>query len=163
MNLVQRKLDFSEIVKKFEKYCTPRKNITFLRHIFFTCRQHEGESFNDFTTKLHKLALDYEVKELRGSLIRDIVIGILRDKLREKMLLDYKLTLQKPIELGQSFEQTKCQVKQLQHNILISNNMSSCTQIWRALTMLIYFYFGEKKKNHVIKFHEIMLIKYERF
>ena len=36
------------------------KNITILRHMFFTLRQQEGENFHDFVTELKKLSSKYE-------------------------------------------------------------------------------------------------------
>ena len=44
------KMKFSKILEKFDEYCNPRKNLTFLCYKFFTYRQKEGESFDDFVT-----------------------------------------------------------------------------------------------------------------
>ena len=64
---------FSEVVKKFKEYCNPRKNITILRYKFFTCKQLEGQSFDDFVTKLKVLAQECELDNLRDSLIKDVI------------------------------------------------------------------------------------------
>ena len=32
-------MKFKVVVQKFQDYCSPRKNITFMQHKFFTCKQ----------------------------------------------------------------------------------------------------------------------------
>ena len=79
------KMKFSKILEKFDEYCNPRKNLTFLRYKFFTCRQKESESFDGFVTQLKKLSADCEIGELKDSLIRDvIIIGVSGNRLRER-------------------------------------------------------------------------------
>ena len=39
---------FPKIIEKFDEYCIPRKNITFLGHKLFTHRQVEGQSLMNF-------------------------------------------------------------------------------------------------------------------
>ena len=41
---------YANVVTKFDDYCSPRKNITYLRYLFFTQKQKEGQSFDDFVT-----------------------------------------------------------------------------------------------------------------
>ena len=45
------------VIKKFDEYCTPRKNITIVKHKFFTHKQQEGQRFSDFLTDLKRLAM----------------------------------------------------------------------------------------------------------
>ena len=61
------KMKLSKILEKFDEYCNinSRKNLTFLRYNVFTYRQKEGESFDEFATKLKKLSVDYEFGELK--------------------------------------------------------------------------------------------------
>ena len=69
------------------KYCIPHKNITFLRHKFFTHRQVEGQLFDEFVTSLQKLSADCEFGDLNSSLIRDIIaVGVTSTQLRKCML-----------------------------------------------------------------------------
>ena len=107
-------LVIQEIFKHFDDYCTPRKNITLLRHKFFTQHQQEGQCFDDFVTLLKTLSQDCEFGELRPSLIRDIlIIGISSNKLRERMLREPNLTLDHAIDLGKTSEETKKHIKEL--------------------------------------------------
>ena len=39
-----------KIMEKFERYCNPRKNLTFERHSFFSRNQLEGESIDAYVT-----------------------------------------------------------------------------------------------------------------
>ena len=64
---------FKKIIEKFDEYCIPHKNITFLRHKFFTRRQ-LGQSFDEFVTSLKKPSADCEFGDLYSSLIRDIIV-----------------------------------------------------------------------------------------
>ena len=83
------KMKFSKILEKFDEYCNPRKNLTFLCYKFFTCRQKEGESSDDFVTQLKKLSANYEFGELKDSLIWDvIIIGVSDNRLHERLLCE---------------------------------------------------------------------------
>ncbi|CAB4018300.1 PREDICTED: uncharacterized protein LOC107046602 [Paramuricea clavata] len=45
-------MEFNVVVQMFQDYCSPRKNITFMGHKFFTCKQRDGQSFDEFVTDL---------------------------------------------------------------------------------------------------------------
>ena len=91
----QEKMKLTEIMEKMDEFCIPRKNIRFSRYKFFTCGQREGEPFDDFVTNQKKLSQDCEFGTLCDSLIRDlIIIGILDNHLRERLLREHDLTLE---------------------------------------------------------------------
>ena len=46
----KKKLD--KVKEKFLQYCEPRKNLTYLRHLFFTRSQQIGESTDTYVTDL---------------------------------------------------------------------------------------------------------------
>ena len=50
------KTNFDIVIGKFEEYCNPRTNETFLRYKFFTTKQLDSQSFDDFVTDLKKAA-----------------------------------------------------------------------------------------------------------
>ena len=110
----EENFDYNVIVQKFENFCIPRQNITLLRYTFLTYKQKEDQSFDEFMTQLKKLSSDCAFGELKNSLIKDIVvIGVTDDSLRERMLREPNLTLERAIALGQSAEQTKIHAKEL--------------------------------------------------
>ncbi len=66
-------------------------------------------------TELKKRSADCEFEQLRDSLVRDITIcGINDNRLRERLLREPDLTLQKAIQLGHAAEETKRHLKELQ-------------------------------------------------
>ena len=111
-------LKFTKIIEKMDDFCTPRKNITFSRYKFFTGRQREGDSLDYFVTNLKKLSQDCEFGTLCDSLIRDvIIIGILDNPLRERLLREHELTLGNTIKHCKTAEETKQHAKILQHQL----------------------------------------------
>ena len=112
LSTVEQKLDI--IFKKFEDYCNPRRNITFERHKFFTCVQEPTESIDQYVTELRTKASTCEFGELCESLIRDrIVCGIVCDTMREKLLQEPVLSLQKTIDMCRTSEFSKRQTKSI--------------------------------------------------
>jgi len=106
---------FKDIIKKFEEYCTSRKNIIYIKHAFFSIKQKDGQLFSDFVTSIKKQAMDCEFNELKDSLVRDvIVLGVKDSRLRERMLRESNLSLEKAIRLRHSAEETTKHVEALQ-------------------------------------------------
>ena len=70
------------------------------------CKEKEGQCFEEFMTRLKNVSSDCEFGELENSLIKDTVVtGVIDDSLRERMLREPTLTLEKEISLRQSAEQ----------------------------------------------------------
>ena len=109
-------MKFNTLIQKFDEYCSLRKNITFQRYKFFTCRQEEGQSFDDqFVTELKKLRQECEFGGLCNSLICDVItMGLLDNKLRERLLREPDLTLENAIKHGQAAGETKQHARELQ-------------------------------------------------
>ncbi|XP_061722995.1 uncharacterized protein K02A2.6-like [Cydia pomonella] len=106
------KLQLQTIKDKFTNHFTPKINESYERYIFNTIIQKEGQPFDEFLTELKSKVKNCEYGTLEDSLIRDrIVIGVRSDSLREKLLAEHDLTLQKTIDLSRSAEQVKMQVK----------------------------------------------------
>ena len=47
-----RPATFAIVPDRFEKYCNPKKNITYERYIFFTRNQERGEPVESFVTDI---------------------------------------------------------------------------------------------------------------
>lgn len=102
------------LIDKFEQHYTPKKNLTYERHRFLTRQQDDGEPFNVFLTDLKKKANTCKWGLLHDELImHKIVIGITNQSVRETLLQDTKLNLQKAIDKCQIAEQTKIQIKEI--------------------------------------------------
>ena len=99
---------------KFEKYCVPRKNVIYERYIFHTRVQLEDESIDSFVTDLRLKSKTREFGELKESLIRDrLVVGIRDVKLKEKLLRDPTLNLDRAVGVCKANEAAQAQMKVL--------------------------------------------------
>ena len=94
-----------KIMEKFERYCNPRKNLTFERHSFFSRNQQEGETIDAYVTELRNKAHRCEFSDLKDGLIRDrIVCGIMNDSVRARLLRESDLSLEKCVDICRAAE-----------------------------------------------------------
>ncbi|XP_039870493.1 uncharacterized protein LOC120723214 [Simochromis diagramma] len=116
-----------KIMEKFEEYCNPKKNITYERYKFFTCVQGDMP-ISQYITELKLRAKSCEFGQLQESLIRDrVVCGITSDAMRERLLREDDITLEKVVQLCIAAETTKAQIKQMHeedHNAQVSAHES---------------------------------------
>ncbi|XP_072040571.1 uncharacterized protein [Amphiura filiformis] len=85
--------------------------------MFNTSTQSEGESIEQYVTKLRTLAEHCDYGDLEESLIRDrVVLGLRTVKLRERLLKKSDLTLQTAIEEINVYEATRKQMKKIEEN-----------------------------------------------
>ena len=104
----------TELTSAFKIYCNPRKNITFERHKFNIRNQEENESIDQYVTVLRTLAATCEFQTLHDGLIRDrIVCGIRNQTIKERLLRESELTLQKTLDICRASEVSPKQVKSL--------------------------------------------------
>ena len=68
------RLRFEVVLEKFHNYCQLRKNLTYIRHRFFSYSQRHGESVDDFVTELKKRSAPCEFGTIKESLIKDIIV-----------------------------------------------------------------------------------------
>lgn len=88
------------VIDNFEKYFNPKKNVTFERYQLLNRKQAEGESFNNYLIELKKLAASCEY----GSIKDMIVSGVNDNRLRENLLKDNDLTLEKATRIAKAAE-----------------------------------------------------------
>ena len=100
------------VIIKFEEYCTPKKNVTYERHVFNTRAQGATEGIDAYVTEFRKLARNCEFGELHDSLIGDrIVCGIRSNVIRKRLLREKDLNLERAVEICKSSEITDNQLK----------------------------------------------------
>ncbi|KAK6166970.1 hypothetical protein SNE40_022164 [Patella caerulea] len=110
----ENRLRLIPVLEKFEEYCSPKRNVTYERHIFNIRSQKVGESFDQYFSDLRNKAKNCEFGELCDSLIRDrIVCGILSDQLRTRLLRESDLTLEKAVNICRANELSLNQAKSL--------------------------------------------------
>jgi len=109
------KNDIKIVKRKFEGYYTPKVNETYERYKFLKRRQAGGEKFEVYLAELKNLisTCQYHPSE-NDKILRDqIVTGIHSNAVREKLLDQDKLTLDKAIELCRSNEVTTDLLQQM--------------------------------------------------
>ncbi|XP_070390989.1 uncharacterized protein [Dermacentor albipictus] len=99
------KEDYQTLVRKFEEYCLPEGNEVYERHVFRLRVQDEAEPFESFLRDLKKQAKLCNFGELEPSMIRDqVVFGINDKKLRQRLLGEKDLSLQKAEQMCKAAE-----------------------------------------------------------
>ena len=101
---VKDKYNFAVVMDKFDSYFLPGSSTTIARQKFFTYRQSNGQSFTDFVKKLKELSADCAFVTLEETLKDRIVCGVADNLLRERMLHEPNINLEKAIKLGEAFE-----------------------------------------------------------
>ena len=113
------------VIQKFEDYCSPKKNTTFERYVFFSRKQKESEPFEQWLTELKMLANSCEFETLRDSLIKDaIVLGVHDVHVKDRLLREKDLKLDRAIEVCKASETSKLQLKELDSTCLGSGAAS---------------------------------------
>ncbi|GBN22426.1 Transposon Ty3-G Gag-Pol polyprotein [Araneus ventricosus] len=103
-----------EVLKCFEEHCNPHQNVVFERYKFFSCKQREGQTFDNYLTQLKTLVTTCDFGDQQESSIRDrIVLGINDSSLQERMLREPSLTLQMAAEFVRAAEASKEQFQSL--------------------------------------------------
>ena len=109
----QSKLD--KVLQAFDAHCDPKKNETVERYRFFTRNQESGESIDKYLTELKVLAESCNFGSLRDSLLRDrIVCGVRDSSLRERLLREMNLDLEKCLAISRATELSKERIKTLE-------------------------------------------------
>ena len=104
-----------QVITAFDNLCNPKKNETVERYKFLTRHQAAGETFESYSTELRVLAATCNFGDLEDSLIRDIIIIGLQDShLRERLLRETDLNLNKCLKMCRSTELTREQLKAIE-------------------------------------------------
>ena len=101
------------LVAKFEAYCSPKKNVTYERYLFFSYMQN-SQTIDAFITDLHMKVKTCEFGTLHDSLIKDrIVCAIDNNSVREWLLRNTELTLEVAINTVRATETSKTKIETL--------------------------------------------------
>ncbi|KAG5895240.1 hypothetical protein JTB14_003454 [Gonioctena quinquepunctata] len=108
------KQDEDKILQEFEKYFVPKTNVSIERHKFNTRCQLEGEYFDSFLKDLRTIAASCNFGQLQSSLIKDrIVCGISDKRIKDRLLREQNLELNKAIEICKAAEESDKHIKKL--------------------------------------------------
>ncbi|CAB4009629.1 Hypothetical predicted protein, partial [Paramuricea clavata] len=102
----------AKVLEKFDEHYEPRKNVTYERYIFFTRAQETCETIDQYVTTLKRLSDTCEFGTLRNTLTKNrIVLGVKNQKIRERLLREPDLTLDKSLDLVRAAERTEMHIK----------------------------------------------------
>ena len=105
----------STILEKLGEHFEPLRNTIYERYMFNSAMQSDGESIEQFLSKLRKLAATCQYGSLLDEMLRDrIVIGVHNSHTRARLLREKGLTLQKAYDICRSSEVAENQVKTLE-------------------------------------------------
>ena len=106
--------NYTKILDKFGDYCRPRKNVVYERYRFWSRDQIQDEHVDNWVKDLRTIAVDCEFGEQEDLMIRDkLVFGICDTRVKERMLRESDLTLQKALDIVRAAESTKAQMKEM--------------------------------------------------
>jgi hypothetical protein len=104
--------DTEAVLKKFTDYCEPRKNTVFERYKFWQRNQHEQETTDQWVTDLRTRAASCEFGDSKDLMIRDhIVFGVSDDRIKERLLREKDLTLDKAVDICRAAEISRLHVQ----------------------------------------------------
>lgn len=125
---------FNDVIKQFDSYCVPFKNVTMETYKFNTIKQKDGQSFDTFVTELRNQAMNCEFvcanKDCKTSfmnrMLKDkLVISIADKGCQEKLLREPELSLEKALEFCRVVETSKTHSKLLESRRVVE---SECEQ-----------------------------------
>ena len=98
----------ADVLKKFEEHCNPRQNTIYERYRFQCRNQEAGETGSHYLTELRHAAESCDFANITTSqIIRDRFVHGMRDsKVRERLLREKNLTLERAYEMVQAAEAT---------------------------------------------------------
>ncbi|XP_039304646.1 uncharacterized protein LOC120357660 [Solenopsis invicta] len=113
----QKKYDL--VVKKFDEYFLPKKNVVYESFLFYKKVQESNEPVDNFVKELKKLARNCEFPD-EQDMIRDrLVLGIADTTVQEKLLSVTDLKLEKAIETARAKEMLKERIKTMQNEKIV--------------------------------------------
>lgn len=97
------------LLDKFEAHFLPRENLTYERYKFFSFKQTQGQSLDQFITEAKKMAMKCKLGTLQEDLTKTVIIcGVKNSSIREKLLQEEDSTsLEKIIEKCAILEMSK--------------------------------------------------------
>ncbi|CAB4035564.1 Hypothetical predicted protein, partial [Paramuricea clavata] len=124
-----KKLD--KVIEQFERYCNPRKNVVFERYQFWKITQRDSETVDQFVTRLKNKVKSCEYTSV-DDMVRDKFVFSIQDlTVKERLLREEKLTLDKAISMARAAEASKEQIK-------VMNARAQSSEANRSVNVLRY-------------------------
>jgi hypothetical protein len=108
------KSDYKQVLKKFDDYCEPLRNVVYERYQFWSRDHKEHETVDMFVAALRTLSAKCEFAD-EDDMLRDKLVFAIRDiAVKERLLRESGLTLKKALELCRAAESSKQQIRAMQ-------------------------------------------------
>ena len=109
------KVDPKKIVEAFDNYFEPTKHVAYERYMFNVRGQEDSESIDQYCTTLRQMAMRCSFSTItEDEILRDrLIFGIRSEKLRERLLRDSELTLDKAMSICRASETSAAQIKDI--------------------------------------------------
>ena len=108
LRVEETKANYEEMKSALDNYFGARRNVIVERARFNRRIQRPGESIDSFIQDLYRLADECNYDSLKDDLIRDrIVVGVLDERLSERLQLKADLTLKQAVEISRLHETRK--------------------------------------------------------
>ena len=105
--------DYNVILRKFDEYCRPKKNVIYERFRFWSRWQKEGEPFDHWVKDLRLMAKDCEFQE-EENMIRDQIVYHVFDKtVQGRMLRNTELKLKDACDICRAAESSQNQLTEM--------------------------------------------------
>ena len=102
----------NDILMAFEAYCLPKKNTVFERHQFWAHPMTVSGSIDKYVTKLRQKSEDCEFGAAENDMIRDKIVFSMDDqRLKERLLREPNLTLEKAIDTCRAAVAARAQIE----------------------------------------------------
>lgn len=103
------------VLAKLEGFCLPKKNEIYQRYMFNKRNQEAHETIDQYLLELRILAESCDFGNITTEqIVRDrIVIGVKDEKIRERLLREQDLKLNKAIDIVRAAEQSRAQMNEL--------------------------------------------------
>lgn len=110
-----KKKNYADVIKSFDEFCKPKKNIVYDTFIFHSRQQRESEPFDSFLIDLKKLvrACVFGECEKRILLVR-LVFGIRDKNLQKRLLESDNLGYDKAVEMARAAEASWMHTSEMQ-------------------------------------------------
>lgn len=124
--------NYAVYIKKLDAYFLPKVNTSVERNKFNSRIQVQGEPIDSYVKNLRELANNCAFGNFKDELMKDrIVCGVSDRRVKERLLREAELTLDKAIEIGRAAEIADLHIKYLKeqgHNKGSDANISVVTQ-----------------------------------